>query len=100
LLTSERLALLAVCVVSVGFLLWVVIAAQLDEKRRRRKTFNTSAVPIEVVGERGYGFRTALASKGQRKQLHVLRLKDADAEGSSRKLRWLIMGLLLIVIRL
>lgn len=114
-----HVALAAVCIPSVGFLLWFLIGLARDERRERGRRFAflyvASGSSEKVIGKAATkagrsvyeraaaGFETAgssydqpaiLAQEPAQSQVCVLRLPDKRAENTV-KLRWLIMTLVL-----
>src|SRR5260370_17433349 len=114
---SERLAILVVCLLSVGFLLWFLVALILDERKMRVRRRRPSRSHVQVQyrniagfdsqesgGAAGSGTKDAKANPQQDtgfrpptgKHLEVVRLSDKEAGSSGEtKLHWPVFALLL-----
>jgi hypothetical protein len=112
---TGRNIFVAICLLGVAFLVWFLIALLLDEKRMRRQQNSSRSISsvrsVQVISSRAEkktpgnrdegptepGPMAMLNSHETFPQIDILRLSDRQTDESTVKIRWLLMGLLLVV---
>lgn len=95
----QPILLVTICLFAAVFLIWFLIALILDEKRIRERLHFSSGGHRSFTGPIPISSTHLAHGDAHRKvspaQLSVLKLSEKEIDKKTRKLRWLLMGLLL-----